>query len=135
MKSFKISFDGFLKPMILYGFYRFLRKTNPRSHQFLVKLPPLVGQLVAHGLIVVLLGAGDEMVPLVALVVVLQERHIHPPLARDFVAKEDYIILIIANLHIETLEVGAFQGRDVVLAVGEAFHKVPNHLGDEVGRA
>ena len=74
------------------------------------------------------------MVPLVTLVVVLQERHVHPPFACNLMAKEDNI-LTITDLHIEALEVGALQGRDVVLTVGEAFNEVPNHLGDEVGRA
>ncbi len=75
------------------------------------------------------------MVPLIALVVVLQERHVHPPLARDFVAKEDHIVLSFTDLHDVTLEIVAFQGRDVVLAVREAFDEVPNHFGDEVGCA
>ena len=56
------------------------------------------------------------MMPFVTFVVVLQKRHVHPPFARDFVAKENHI-LAVADLHIVTLEVGAFEGRDVVLAV------------------
>ena len=74
------------------------------------------------------------MMPLVTLVVVLQERHIHPPFACNLMAKEDHI-LTITDLHIEALEVGALQGWDVVLTVGEAFNEVPNHLSDEVGSA
>ena len=74
------------------------------------------------------------MVPLVALVVVLQERHVHPPLARNLMAKENHI-LTVSDLHDIAFEVVAFKSRDVVLAVGKAFHEVPNHLGDKVSRA
>ena len=74
------------------------------------------------------------MVPFVTLVVVLQERHVHPPFASDLMA-EEYHILTITDLHIEALEVGAFQSGDVVLTIREAFDEVPNHLGDEIGRA
>ena len=75
------------------------------------------------------------MVPLVALVVILQERHIHPPLACNLIAQEDYIILIITNLYDVPLEIVASQGRNVVLAARKAFYEVPNHLSDKVGRS
>ena len=87
-----------------------------KSHQLLIELPPLVGQLVAHGLVVVFFRAGDEMVPLVFLVIILQERHVHPPFACNLIAQEDYIILIITNLYDVPLEIIASQGRNVVLA-------------------
>ena len=115
--------------------YFFAKRIPKKSHQLLIKLPPLVGQLVAHGLVVVFFRAGDEVVPLVFLVIVLQERHIHPPFACDLVAKEDNIILILTNLHDVTLEIVAPKGRDVILTAREALDEIPNHLGDEVGRA
>ena len=73
--------------------------------------------------------------PFVTFVVVLQKRHVHPPFARDFVAKENHIVLILTDLYDVTFEVSAGYGRDVVLAVGEALDEIPDHLGDEVGRA
>ena len=98
-------------------FFQFLREANPKqSHQLLIELPPLVGQLVAHGLVVVFLRARDEVVPLIALVGILQERHVHPPLACNLIAQENYIILIITNLYDVPLEIIASQGRNVVLA-------------------
>ena len=75
------------------------------------------------------------MVPLVTLVVVFQERHVHPPFARGFVAKENDVILVVADLYVIALEIGAFQGGDVVLSHREAFDEIPDHLGNEVGRA
>ena len=101
----------------------------------MIKLPPFVGQFVAHGLVVIFLRAGDEMMPLVTLVVVLQERHVHPPFACGLVAEEDDIVLVFTDLHDITLEVVALQGGDVILTHGEAFDEIPNHLGDEVSCA
>ena len=72
---------------------------------------------------------------LVTLIVVLQERHVHPPLACDLMAQKDYIVLIVTDLYDVSLEIVAFQGGDVVLTAGEAFDEIPDHLGDEVGRA
>ena len=43
-----------------------------QSGQLLIKLSSFVGQLVAHGLVVVFLCAGNEKVPLVMLVIVFQ---------------------------------------------------------------
>ena len=87
-----------------------------KSHQLLIELPPLVGQLVAHGLVVVFFRARNEVMALITLVIVLQERHVHPPLACNLIAQENYIILIITDLYNIPLEIIASQGRNVVLA-------------------
>ena len=114
-------------------FFNFFAKRIPKkSHQLLIKLPPLVGQLVAHGLVIVFFRTRNEVMALITLVIVLQERHIHPPFACDLVAKEDNIVLILTNLHDVTLEIVAPKGRDVILTAREALNEVPNHLGDEV---
>ena len=72
------------------------------------------------------------MMPFVTLVVVLQERHVHPPFACDFVTEKDHVFLSFTDLDDESLEVGTFQGGDVVLTAGEAFDEIPNHLSDEI---